>query len=73
MVPGTVISLDDLDGAMSANSALYPRFFLLEQLFGRDLSRGSVLTHVGHRHGRVAHENRGHPGMLLGGRRRGRS
>lgn len=51
MVPGTVISLDDLGAAMSANRALYPSFFFVEQLFGRALLRGSVLTHVGH--GRV--------------------
>jgi hypothetical protein len=57
VVPGTIISLDDLGASMSANRALYPSFFFVEQFSGRALLHGSVLTHVGHGRVGVACEN----------------
>ncbi len=57
MIPGTVVSLNDLDAAMPAGSTLYPRFFLFEQPFGRALASESVLAHVGYCRVRVALED----------------
>jgi hypothetical protein len=57
VIPGTIVSLDDLDTAMTAGSTFDPRFFLLEQPVGRALAREGVLTHVGYCRVRVAFKN----------------
>jgi hypothetical protein len=48
VIPGTIVSLNDLEAAIPAGSTFYPRFFLFEQPFGHVLASESVLTHVGY-------------------------
>jgi hypothetical protein len=57
VIPGAIVSLNDLDAAMPTGSTLYPRFFLFEQPFGHALASESVLTYVSHCRGRIAFEN----------------
>jgi hypothetical protein len=57
VIPGTIVSLNDLDAAMPTGSTLYPRSFLFEQPFGHALASESVLTHVGYCRVRVALED----------------
>lgn len=57
MIPVAIISLDNLDTAVSANGTLYSRFFFVEQLLGCAVSFESVLTHVSQRRGGIAPEN----------------